>query len=108
MQLQKRPTEAIEFTLKEHESIEPKPSFTLKPLSVSKFDECGNLFASARGVSAVRLACHYGIKGWANIEPEFSSDKATQLIDDYLSPEQIVEIGSKIIDISAVSEKEKN
>lgn len=108
MKLQKRPTEPVEYTLKEHEALESPPVFTLKPLSVGLYDKVHNLIAAQQQGSALRICCVHGIKGWTEIEPEFDTDKVADLIGDYFTLEWTTELGNKVFEISSVPEQEKN
>lgn len=107
MKHQKRPTEAVEYTLEEHKTLESAPVFTLKPLSVGRFDEVVNLITAEKKATAFRYACQYGIKGWTNYEPDFEEAKVVEITNDFTLT-WIIELGSKIIEISQVSEQEKN
>lgn len=107
MKHQKRPTEPIDYTLEEHNKIENAPVFTLKPLSVGRFDEVVNLITAEKKATAFRYACQFGIKGWANYEPDFEEGKVVEITNDF-QLSWIIELGSKIIEISQVSEQEKN
>ena len=107
MKIPERPTAQTEYTLKEHKAIEDAPIFILKPLSVGNFDKSANLTTSGQIMSGYRFACHHSIKGWKNLEPEFTDDKAVELIDR-LDALWIAELGGQAMEISTVSEKEKN
>lgn len=107
MKLPKRPTEPVEFILDVHKGIEGAPVFTLKPLSVGRLDEVANLVTSQKQMTALRHACNHGIKGWSNLEPEFTSEHAIGLIEGF-ELVWITELGNKIVEISQVTEQEKN
>lgn len=107
MKIQKRPTDPIQYTLEAHKETEGAPEFTLKPLSCERFDEAMNLFTSDRKVSALRFACLHGVKGWTNLDPEYTTQTAISSIQAF-GIEWVAELGNKIIEISQVSETEKN
>lgn len=107
MKIPKRPTDPFEYTLKRHVGKENAPVFTLKPVPVGKFDEAVNLSSSGKQATSLRFLCHHGIKGWSNLEPEFTPDNCIELIDAF-DFEWIAELGNKVLESSQVTETEKN
>lgn len=107
MKLQKRPTEPIQYQLKEHEGKENEPTFTLKPLSVGKFDTAGNMHTNGQAISALRFCCVHGIKGWTNLEPEYNDATIADSVER-MDTKTFSELGNKIYEISEVPEQEKN
>lgn len=107
MKLPKRPTEEFKHTLDAHEKIDNAPEFTLKPLTVGKFDEVLNLTTAGKQITGYRMACLYGIKNWENLEPEFNEATLVDSLTRF-PVEWLVELANKILDSSAVKEPEKN
>ncbi len=99
MKLPKRPSKPIEFSIE----AAGDALFTLKPLACDEYDNVTDLLTAEKRATALRLACRYGLAGWSGIEEEFSRESWKTL-----DPQWAYELGGKILEISSLTESEKN
>lgn len=103
-------SQAIEwYTPEEFKDENPLPRFKLKPLEADvytevtmdyKIDDDGNVLPSAR---AINKAIKEGLLSWENIGDD---EKFTKANVKKLPPQIYVDVGARIIEISALSEEE--
>lgn len=99
MQIPKRPTAPIKHSI----PGAPGVVFTLKPLSNAQFDEVTDLITSEKKATGLTLACKFSLTGWEGFEDEFSVDSVAVLPHDWR-----YELGGKAVEISSLTETEKN
>lgn len=104
MLIPQRPTDPIEFVLSEHETLEDPPSFTLRPLKEGILIEVNNLTQSKMVANALILAARHSVKGWKNLDKDFAD--STNI--GPLPLEWKYELGAKAIEISNLTETQKN
>ena len=95
MKIPKRPTQNKQF---EKDGV----SFTLKPLSVENYDTCTDLITAEKKGTALRFAANAGVIGWT-YEDSFSKEALNELESSL-----VYELGGEVLNISSVSETEKN
>lgn len=87
-----------------HEGKEEAPVFRLKPLSDGVMDSVTDLMTAEKKASALRKAALHAVKGWSNLEPEFTDSGPLKGLPN----EWVYELGGKAIEISSLTESEKN
>ncbi len=96
MKIPKRPTQTKEY---EKDGV----TYTLKPLSVADYDTVTDLITAEKKGTALRFAANAGVIAWSGIDEQFSKASLNEL-----EPSLVYELGGEVMQISSVTETEKN